>query len=59
MNLFKTKYRVVTDAYCGFEAQFKYWWSPIWRQTGGTNTSATLEEAITYSVPKKVVWTST
>lgn len=51
--MFKNKYRVVEDRYCGFEAQVKFWWAPFsWRQisctgTGlGANTSCTLELAI-------------
>lgn len=50
--MFKNKYRAVTDRYCGFEAQVKFWWFPfIWWQisttgTGlGVNTYSTLERA--------------
>lgn len=28
--MFKNKYRVVQDTYCGFEAQVKFWWFPIY-----------------------------
>lgn len=50
--MFKNKYRVVEDRYCGFEAQVRFWWFPfIWCQishtgTGlGANTSSTLERS--------------
>jgi hypothetical protein len=42
---FKTKYRIVTDNYAGFEAQFKHWYSLFWSQCNGTNTSASAERA--------------
>lgn len=50
--MFKNKYRVVQDTYCGFEAQVKFWWFPIfWFQLCGSgrgigvNTSTTLPRA--------------
>lgn len=50
--MFKNKYRVVKDRYCGFEAQIKFWWFPfIWWQissTGrgiGINTNSTITSA--------------
>lgn len=46
MNFFKTKYRIVSDNFAGFEAQFKVWWFPFWIQCFGVNTRATLESAI-------------
>jgi hypothetical protein len=43
-------YRVVTDAFSGFEVQYRTPWWPFWRQCGrgggsGTNTNPTLEAA--------------
>lgn len=46
MNFFKTKYRIVSDNFAGFEAQFKVWWFPFWLQCFGVNTRSTLESAI-------------
>ena len=46
MNFFKTKYRVVTDYYLGYEAQYKPWFLPFWQQLNGTNTHSTIEEAL-------------
>lgn len=43
----KTKYRVVTDKYLGYEAQFKPWYYPFWLQCFGVNTANTLERAKT------------
>lgn len=42
MKIFKTKYRVVADNYCGFECQKKSWWWPFWYPLGFTNTHSTL-----------------
>lgn len=42
MNLFKTKYRIVSDNYQGFEAQFRYWWW-FWMAIGGLNSRPSLE----------------
>lgn len=55
--MFKTKYRVVTDNYLGYEAQFRDWWSPTWLQCNGTNTSATLDKAKELC-KSRVVWSS-
>lgn len=41
----KPKYRIVRDAYAGFEAQYKVWWWPFWIQCNGINTRATVEDA--------------
>ena len=41
---FKTKYRIVRDKYCGYEAQFRPWYSPVWWQCFGIN-SGNLETA--------------
>lgn len=46
MNFFKTKYRVVTDNYLGYEAQYKPWFLPFWQQLNGVNTRSTIEEAL-------------
>lgn len=49
MNLqFKTEYRVIPDMYCGFQADFRPWWSPFWFQINGVNTSRTLAGAKQY-----------
>ena len=56
--MFKTKWRIVTDKYCGFEVQYKRWWFPLWRQVGGVNTFSTVEAALVFleRVKKKVVY---
>lgn len=42
----RNRYRIVRDAYAGYEVQVKYWFFPvIWIQINGTNTSSTLEVA--------------
>lgn len=43
--MFKTKYRIVTDSFLGYEAQFKPWWFPVWQQCFSVNTSHTIERA--------------
>ena len=40
------KYRVVTDAYAGYEVQVKESWFLPWVQVDFTNTFGTQEEAI-------------
>lgn len=40
----KTRYRIVTDAYAGYEAQVKYWWTPFWIEIR-TNSFGSVEEA--------------
>lgn len=44
-NFFKTKYRIVTDCYRGYQAQFKYWWWPLWFQCYGVNSRDTIDGA--------------
>ena len=48
-EMFKVKYRIVTDKYDGFECQHKRWWFPFWieieRPGFYSNTHRTLEEA--------------
>lgn len=34
----KTKYRIVTDAYEGYEVQYKKWWMPFYMQFPRVNT---------------------
>jgi hypothetical protein len=34
--MFKTRYRIVTDSYAGYEAQVRYWWFPFWVQLTDT-----------------------
>lgn len=41
----KVKYRIVTDDWGGYEAQYKLWWWPFWLQLFWTNTSSTIEGA--------------
>lgn len=45
MSFFDDRYRIVTDAFSGYEAQYRPWWFPFWIQmTGsrwGTNTHTT------------------
>ena len=43
--MFKTRYRIVTDSYRGYEAQIKPWWSPFYFQINGSNTKETIEES--------------
>lgn len=43
--MFKTGYRIVRDSYSGYEAQYKPWWCPWWRQCFGSNTRGTVEGA--------------
>lgn len=43
--MFKTKYRIVTDNYLGFEVQHKYWFWPFWIQTNFCNTHTSVKEA--------------
>ncbi len=42
---YKPRYRIVQDNYCGYESQFRPWWSPLWWQCFGINTRASLEAA--------------
>lgn len=49
MSLFRTRYRIVTDSWSGFEAQYRPWWSPVWIAIPlgeySSNTSWTVEQA--------------
>ena len=41
---FRTRYRIVTDRYAGFEVQQRLWWLPWWHQPQ-TNTHCSIEQA--------------
>lgn len=41
----KTKYRIVTDRYCGYEVQFKKWFMPFWFQLFYINSSRSIDQA--------------
>lgn len=49
--MFKNRYRIVKDHYCGYEAQVKLWWWPFtWYQMGrtgslGCNSHCSVEDA--------------
>lgn len=43
-HLFRTRYRIVTDAYNGYECQYKDWWFPFWEQIL-VNSNTSVEEA--------------
>lgn len=45
MKFFRTRYRIVTDKFCGYEAQFRWWWMPFYMEMGFTNTHTTVERA--------------
>ena len=55
-KFFRTRLRIVTDSYRGYEAQFRFWWMPFYIQ-GQTNTHYSLEKAIAFAEKrqKKVV----
>lgn len=50
MSMFKNKYRVVRDRYCGYEAQVKRWWWPFWKELDGINTWRSLEQAEAFCI---------
>ena len=56
-QMFKTKWRVVTDGYLGYEVQFRHWWMPFFCQYG-INTYSSVEKAIAAITryKKKVVY---
>lgn len=58
MSMFRTRYRVVTDRYAGFTAQYRRWWWPFWSECFWVNTHPTLEQAIRMVEKHKrpVVW---
>ena len=45
MKLFRTKWRVATDAYNGFEVQVRRWYFPVWIEFF-TNTHPSFECAM-------------
>lgn len=56
--MFKTKYRIVTDEYSGFEVQSWRWYFPIWLQCHTSscepiNTHSSLEKAKLFIENKK------
>ena len=55
MKFCRTRIRIVTDTYCGYEVQVKHWWFPIWLQKGGTNTFHNLDGARQYARSSKFV----
>lgn len=44
----KTKFRIVTDRYAGFEVQKKNWYSFFWFQVDYVNTHETLQDALDF-----------
>ena len=57
------KYRIVTDAFCGYECQEKLFFLPFWLQCDFSNTWTTLEDAKNFierikkrRESKKVIW---
>lgn len=54
----KNRYRVVTDAYAGYEAQVKYWWFPFCYFQIGINTFPSIERAQQFiaKAKHKIVW---
>ena len=48
MSMFRTRYRIVRDAYAGYEVQFRYWWMPFYMQAGYTNTHFSMDGAKRY-----------
>lgn len=45
MSIFRTRYRIVTDNYSGYEAQFRRWWMPFYVQCFFCNTSTNVDRA--------------
>lgn len=45
-SIFRTRYRIVTDNYNGFEAQFRRWWMPFYCQCFFSNTTTSVERAL-------------
>ena len=45
MSIFRTRYRIVTDHYNGFEAQYRRWWMPFYCQCFSVNTETTVQKA--------------
>lgn len=50
MSVFPSpEYRIVTDAFAGFEVQLRRWWWPFWVEADYVNTHATVEAAERYA----------
>lgn len=53
----KTRYRIVTDDFAGFEVQIKRWWLPIWFQCHHRgmfiNTFGTQDKALEFIKARK------
>ena len=47
-RLFRTRCRIVTDGFAGYEVQTRYWFWPFWCQYR-TNTHSTIEDAEAYA----------
>jgi hypothetical protein len=43
--MFKRQYRIVTDAYAGFEVQKRIWYFPFWYGLNGLNTNLSVRLA--------------
>jgi len=43
--MFKTRYRIVKDRYCGYEVQQWCWYWPVWVCCAFSNTHTTVERA--------------
>lgn len=58
-KFFKSKYRIVTDNFCGYEVQKKEWFMPFWRGcfVNGlfSNTHRTIEEARNFAKKGNIV----
>ncbi len=48
-----SSYRIVTDAYSGYEVQVRRWWWPIWAQVGFSNTHAAIGKAEKYAEDRR------
>ncbi len=45
---FRNEFRIVIDAFAGYEVQVRRWWFPIWLECGN-NTHHSVEEAEEYA----------
>lgn len=46
--MYKTRFRIITDKYNGYECQMKYWWFPFWIQMDCVNSCISIKEAELY-----------
>ena len=44
-RIFRTRYRIVKDDHLGFEAQFRYWWMPLYNELDWSNTHHSVDSA--------------